>query len=414
MNSAHSTKLRMTAAIAACLAIALALAAEASASITPTSTASTLGGAMNASGGPVTGGSLIVPPSGTPNAVSTTALTGFPESGSTNFGVLTTGDPLLVDQTNTAPDSGISLGGTSLRGDTDFDASVLDLTLNVPAMSNSCLKFDFRFLSEEYPEFVGTEFNDAFIAELDTSDWSTSGSDITGTQNFAKDQLLNPITINATGPASVSAVNSAGTTYDAATQRLTAARAVSAGAHQLFLSIFDQGDHIYDSAVFVDNIRVVSDAVCATGVGAAGTPPNTAAVNGSVGSNSATFNFGSPPPGGHFVCQIHDGPASDPDKAEPFDPCTSPFVVDFNQPEAGLNAVTPKLDEGVHTLSVAAVNSDGDADQTPSTFEFNATPGGGGGGGATTPPPASPKPKKCKKKKGKKAATVAKKCKKKK
>ena len=265
MNSAHSTSLRITAAIAACLVIALAIAAEASASITPTSTGSTLGGAMNASGGPITTGSLTVPPSSTPNAVSTTALTGFPESGSTDFGVLTTGDPLLVNQPNTAPDSGISLAGDPLRGDTDFDVSVLDLTLNVPVMTNSCLKFDFRFFSEEYPEFVGTSFNDAFIAERDTSDWSTSGSDITGTQNFAKDQFSNPITINATGPASVSAVNAAGTTYDAATQRLTAAQTVSSGAHHLFLSIFDQGDHIYDSAVFIDNVRVVSDAACATG-----------------------------------------------------------------------------------------------------------------------------------------------------
>ncbi len=147
---------------------------------------------------------------------------------------------------------------------------------------------------------------------------------------------------------------------------------------------------------------------------AAGTPPDTAAVNGTVGNNSATFTFGSPPAGGHFVCQIHDGPASDPDKAEPFEVCTSPLVVDFNQPESGFNAVTPKLDEGVHTLSVAAVNASGDADQSPSTTEFNVTPGGSGGGGATTPPPASPKAKKCKKKKGKKSATVAKKCKKKK
>ena len=398
-----------TAVLAVAAAGMLAFASQASASITPTSTGSTLGGAMNASGGPVTSGSLTVPPSSTPNAVSTTALTGFPESGSTDFGVLTTGDPLLINQPNTAPDSGISLGGDSLRGDTDFDVSVLDLTLNVPAMTSSCLKFDFRFFSEEYPEFVGTSFNDAFIAELDASDWSTSGSEITGTHNFAADQLGNPITINATGPASVSAVNAAGTTYDAATQRLTAAHTVSSGAHHLFLSIFDQGDHIYDSAAFVDNVRVVSDAVCDTGVATAGTPPNTSAISTSLGSNSATFNFGSPPPGGHFVCQIHDGPASDPDKAEPFEPCTSPLVIDFNQPEAGFNAVTPKLDEGVHALSVAAVDSAGDADQSPSVTEFNATPGAGG----ATPPAPSPKAKKCKKKKGKKAS-AAKKCKKKK
>ncbi len=38
------------------------------------------------------------------------------------------------------------------------------------------MAFDFRFLSEEFPIYVGTSFNDAFIAELDNSTWTTSGS----------------------------------------------------------------------------------------------------------------------------------------------------------------------------------------------------------------------------------------------
>ncbi|HEY7121664.1 MAG TPA: choice-of-anchor L domain-containing protein, partial [Solirubrobacterales bacterium] len=371
-----------SAVLALALIGALAFASQASAVVSPTSNGTTLGNAMNGTGGPVTAGSLTAPVGDQgelPNATSTTALGGFPESGSTDFGLMTSGDPLLAPNPNTEEDSGLELGGGNVRGDSDLDVSILDLTLNVPATTNSCLKFDFRFLSEEYPEFVGDIYNDAFIAELDTSDWSTEGSDITGAQNFAKDPLGNPITINATGPATVSAVNSAGTTYDAGTQRITAAHTLpsSAGTHHLFLSIFDQGDESLDSAAFVDNVRVVSDASCTNGVAAAGTPPETAAVSGSVGSTSATFNWAGT---GSFVCQIHDGPISDEQKGEPFLPCTSPYIVDFNQPES-LAAVGPKLNEGIHTLSVAAVNSSGDADQTPSTFEFNATPGGGGGGG---------------------------------
>ena len=31
-----------------------------------------------------------------------------------------------------------------------------------------CLRFDYRFLSEEVPDFVGSRFNDAFVAELDS------------------------------------------------------------------------------------------------------------------------------------------------------------------------------------------------------------------------------------------------------
>ena len=56
-----------------------------------------------------------------------------------------------------------------------MDVSILRLNLNVPTGDN-CLRVDFRFLSEEYPQFVGSSYNDAFIAELDTSNWSTSGS----------------------------------------------------------------------------------------------------------------------------------------------------------------------------------------------------------------------------------------------
>ncbi len=41
----------------------------------------------------------------------------------------------------------------------------------------NCLSFNFKFYSEEYPDFVGQSYNDAFIAELDTSDWTTSSLD---------------------------------------------------------------------------------------------------------------------------------------------------------------------------------------------------------------------------------------------
>ena len=39
------------------------------------------------------------------------------------------------------------------RGDTARDVTVLAIPINVPAGAN-CLSFDFRFLSEEYPDFI--------------------------------------------------------------------------------------------------------------------------------------------------------------------------------------------------------------------------------------------------------------------
>ncbi len=206
-----------------------------------------------------------VPPSGTPHGV-VDDLSFFPTDGS-SFAILTTGDVNLADEPNDSGSDGVALGGGSVRGDTDLDVTVLRLDLTTPAGTN-CLRFDFAFYSEEFPEFVGSQFNDAFIAELDESTWTTSGSTITAPDNFAFDPDGNVISINSTGAASFSAESAAGTTYDGSTEVLSASTPIGPGEHALFLSIFDQGDQAYDSAVFVDDVRfgAVDDAAeCETG-----------------------------------------------------------------------------------------------------------------------------------------------------
>jgi uncharacterized repeat protein (TIGR01451 family) len=130
------------------------------------------------------------------------------------------------------------------------------------------LSFDYRFLSEEFPEWVGTPFNDAFIAELDTNSWTATGSSavspISAPKNFAFDPAGRPVSINAAGTSSMAPGPAFGTTYDGATPILTASTPIAAGMHTLYLSIFDQGDHILDSASFVDNLRL-SSAKCSAG-----------------------------------------------------------------------------------------------------------------------------------------------------
>jgi prealbumin domain-containing protein/Big-like domain-containing protein/PKD domain-containing protein len=213
----------------------------------------------------VTGASFVTaPPVNVPNGVYSSALGGFPLDGST-FGVLTSGDVDSIGHPGTFASS--NDGGSTVRGNTDLDVSILKIDLTVPQGSN-CLSFNFRFLSEEFPVYVGSAYNDAFIAELDTSDWTTSGSAISAPHNIAFDSSNDVVSINSTGLGGMTPANGAGTAFDGtsgtgdssggATGLLAAATPVTPGAHSLYLSIFDQGDHSLDTAVFLDNLRVES------------------------------------------------------------------------------------------------------------------------------------------------------------
>ena len=272
----RSLKCSVIASVVSMVALG-ALAAPALATITTTRTSSTIATAIVADTSTITGSSFQeIAPTGfdleEPNAVSDSALGGFATNGGT-YGILTTGDATLADDANGSDSDGVGLGGdngTTVRGDNDFDVTVLKVDLNVPASVN-CMTVDFRFLSEEYPEFVGGNVNDAFVAELDTSDWITDSTSldatVTAPHNFAFDQTGNPITINAAGAATMTAGDATGTTYDGATPLLQASTPMTSGAHSLFLSIFDQGDDIYDSAVFLDNVRFSNrpTGTCVTG-----------------------------------------------------------------------------------------------------------------------------------------------------
>ena len=204
------------------------------------------------------------PPTPGATALGSGSLAGMPSGPGAAWGLLTTGDATLATQPNDSGSSGRSNGGGAVRGDTDRDVVVLRVDLAVPSTANCLLGLDFRFASEEYSEYVGSEYNDAFIAEVDQSNWTTSGSQINAPNNFAFDPQGNPISVNAAGATSMSAAEAAGTTYDGATPLLTAATPISPGAHSLYLSIFDQGDNVYDSAVLLDNLRIGSVANPAT------------------------------------------------------------------------------------------------------------------------------------------------------
>ena len=198
-----------------------------------------------------------IPPNGFPLGVGSTPLAPFPRAG-TSFAVLTTGDATQADVAdgNDSSSDGGGLITAPNRGDTALDVSTLAIPFTVPTGSN-CVSFDFRFLSEEYPDYITSQYNDAFIAELDATTWTTNGAVISGLQNnFATDANGQPVTIKSTGPTSMSPAEAAGTPYGGATAPLQARRPVTTGAHTLYLSVFDQSDTILDTTAFVDNFRI--------------------------------------------------------------------------------------------------------------------------------------------------------------
>ncbi len=209
---------------------------------------------------------VTVPPGGNPVAVSTKRIAGFPRRGG-SFALLSTGCAGYVATRNIDGATGCADGGARVRG--ARDVTIWRIRLRVPRGAN-CLSFRFKFLSEEFPEWVGTEYNDAFIAELDRSpSWTASDNRtpvIEAPDDFATTRDGNLISVNATRNARVTRGAAKGTTYDAATGKLRASTRVSPGVHLLHLSLFDQGDRQFDSTVFVDRLTVRRAARCVSGV----------------------------------------------------------------------------------------------------------------------------------------------------
>lgn len=206
----------------------------------------------------------VLPPFSNPVAVTKRRIRGFPRKGK-YYGLLSTGDTKKIVRPNNSPDTSTTLGGPTIRG--ARDVTIVRIALRAPKNAK-CLSLRFRFLSEEFPEFVDDIYNDAFIAELDTSNWDASGKmnpTITAPNSFATDSKGNPIRINTLGDASVNSVRAKGTTYDGGTRVLRASTPIKPGNHILYLSMLDQGDRQYDSTVLIDHLKIDRRSPCKSG-----------------------------------------------------------------------------------------------------------------------------------------------------
>jgi hypothetical protein len=157
------------------------------------------------------------------------------------------------------------------------DYSEWVLHLRAPTNANS-FSFKFHFFSAEYPEFVCTMFNDEFLVMME------SDNEFQTAQNISFDDGKNPITVN-NGFFTICANSSSaqtkhckkpvseimGTGYEDSTGTepmggstgwLTTSAPVTPGEEiTLRFIIFDEGDHIYDSAVLIDDFQWSIDAI---------------------------------------------------------------------------------------------------------------------------------------------------------
>ncbi len=171
------------------------------------------------------------------------------------------------DLSNAGMDNGA--GGfpplTNLIGGTQtFNASILEFDF-VPYSDS--VRFRYVFASEEYPEYVGSQFNDVFAFFI-------SGPGISGLQNMATLPSGQAVAINNvnngpanSGPCTNCAYyvnNGTGSNapfngnpqyiqYDGFTTVLTAESEVQCGqTYHLVISIADAGDPVWDSGIFLE------------------------------------------------------------------------------------------------------------------------------------------------------------------
>jgi hypothetical protein len=218
----------------------------------------------------ITGSEFIHQGRSDSTAVFTAPRTFFPTSGPSYIGI---SNGTAADMLNPNVDPDTDLGDNDYRGVNDV--TVLRIGLNITG-SADCVQFDVQEFSKEYPEYVGDIYNDAFVAELDVDDWEvTNVTDIYAPHNFAlaPGNLMFSINSGLTWDPNYAVGTPFSPNYGG-TNLYTVSTPITSGTHDLFLTVWEMGDNLYDTAVFLDNLHIFdSGETCQSGV--IYTPDNT-------------------------------------------------------------------------------------------------------------------------------------------
>jgi hypothetical protein len=174
----------------------------------------------------------------------------------------------FVNGTLATPPAGFPKNSASCpSGTAAYDSSGIWFRVRVPTNAQS-FKFNFNFFSSEYPEWVCTSYNDAFIALLYSNHpINVTNAGAPNNRNISFDSINRPVTVNVgffsvPGSPTGSHVMLNGTGFDGlcgsqicggATNWLKTQAPVLAGETiTMHFSIWDTGDQVWDSTVLLD------------------------------------------------------------------------------------------------------------------------------------------------------------------
>jgi hypothetical protein len=173
------------------------------------------------------------------------------------------------------------------------DATVLQFQFTVTDPNLKGIQFDLVFASDEYPEFSDSSFVDIGAVFINGVNYALF--------NGKTDQPLSIIDKNlVAGGFRDNASSSIPIEYDGVSVKLTIVAPVQAGVNTIKIAVGDTGDQIYDSGLFVSNMRAVPFTGTGLGTVVQGTGGNDNFVGGNfnevfdlgLGNDFATGNGG--------------------------------------------------------------------------------------------------------------------------